>query len=194
MRPLLPFALCWGALLGMAGCSSPPSRFYTLSPTAVPASTTSTLSVSVGPVSIPAMVDQPQIVVSKGQNQVYPDEFNRWAAPLSDNVAQVVAENLAALLGTQQVTLFKQPLGTRPDVRAAIEVQSFGSAPGDAATLNAVWLVRRSQDGATRTGRTSVSEPTNGLGYEALAAAHSRALAVLSNDIAAGIRALEQGQ
>lgn len=190
--PVLAFVPA--GLLLLAGCSSPASRFYTLSPVAVPATVSSDISVSVGPVSIPAMVDLPAIVVSKGPNQVELDEFNRWAAPLSDNIAQVVAENLAALLGTQRVTLFKQPLGAAADYRVAVEIQSFLSAPGDAATLNAVWLVRRAKDGASRTGRTSLREPTNGPGYEALAAAHSRALASLSQDIAGGIRGLEQSQ
>ena len=31
------------------------------------------------------------------------DEFNRWAEPLNENIARVVAEDLAALLGTPQV-------------------------------------------------------------------------------------------
>jgi len=194
MRRFLKPALVTAGLLGLAGCSSPPSRFYTLSPVAVPTAASAELSVSVGPVSIPALVDQPGIVVSTGPNQVQLDEFNRWAAPLADNIAQVVASNLAALLGTQQVTLFRQPLGAGADYRASIEVQSFESAPNEAATLDAVWLVKRSKDGATRTGRTRLREATDAQGYAALAAAHSRALGALSQDIAAGIRALEQVQ
>lgn len=194
MRRLPFLALLVTGLSWLAGCSTPPSRFYTLSPMAVPATTASALSVSVGPVSIPAMVDLPEIVLSQGPNRVTLDEFNRWAAPLADNIAQVVAENLVALLGTPQVTLFRQTLGATADYRAAIDVQAFLSATGDAATLNAAWMVRRSRDGAIRTGRTSVSEPTNGPGYEALAAAHSRALATLSQDIADGIWALAREQ
>jgi hypothetical protein len=37
-------------------------------------------------------------------------------------------------------------------------------------------------------GRTTLREPVQGEGYDALAAAHSRALAGLSQDIAAAIR------
>ncbi len=78
------------------------------------------------------------------------------------------------------------------DYRVAIEVQSFDSAPGSAATLNAVWIVRRTKDGKSVTGRTTVSEPTAAAGYEALAAAHSRALAQMSQAIADAIRALDR--
>ena len=67
----------------MAGCgSTPPSHFYTLSATAKPAALSSSVSVSVGPVAVPAVVDRPEIVVRTGPNEVWLDEFNRWASPL----------------------------------------------------------------------------------------------------------------
>lgn len=70
------------------------------------------------------------------------------------------------------------------DCRVKIEVQSFESYLGEAAILDAVWTVRCRDDGTAKTGRTRVSEPTEGEGYDALAAAHSRAVARLSQDIA----------
>lgn len=179
-------------LLLASGCSSTPtSRFYTLSAATQPAAPASKIAVAVGPVSVPAEVDQPQIVVSTGPNQVRFDEFNRWAAPLQDAIARVVAENLVALLGTPNVALSAQTLSTNTGYRVAIEVQSFVSAPGDAATLDAVWTVRRMQDGTAETGRTTVSEPAKGQGYDILAAAHSRAIARMSRDIADALRAFE---
>ena len=137
-------------------------------------------------------MDRPQIVVSTGPNQVRLDEFNRWASPLQNNISRVVAENLVMMLGTPLVTLYPQTLSADADYRAAIEVQSFESAPGDAASLDAVWTVRRMKDGKTETGRTTVREPTQEKGYDALAAAHSRALARLSQDIAAAVQALDR--
>ena len=106
------------------------SRFYTLSAANAPAAASSTLSIVVGPVSVPAVVDRPQIVVTTGPNQVRPEEFNRWASPLQNNISRVVAENLVAILGTPRVILFSQTLGGDVDYRAAIEVQRFESAPG----------------------------------------------------------------
>ena len=189
-------ALCLSAALA-AGCASPPSHFYTLSSTAMPAGAppprAPDLSVVVGPVSIPAIVDQPQIVVSTSPNQVSIDEYHRWASPLANNIARVVAENLVAILGTPRVSLFQQSPNAEAGYRVAIEVQSFESAPGEAATLNAVWIVRRIKDGKAETGRTSVREPTQGKDFDALAAAHSRALGRLSADIADVIRALDRG-
>jgi uncharacterized lipoprotein YmbA len=147
------------------------------------------LAVVVGPVSIPAIVDLPQIVVRKSPNQVSVDEFNRWASPLRNNIAQVVDDNLAAMLGTSRVS---SVLSVDADYRVAIDVQTFESAPGDAATLSAMWIVRRVKDGKTETGRTRVREASPETDYAALAAAHSRALSRLSQDIADAIRELDR--
>lgn len=174
-----------------AGCASSPSRFYTLSATATPSAASSKLSVAVGPVSVPAAVDRPQIVVSTSANQVTLDDFNRWASPLQDNLARVVAENLVALLGTPRVTLFLQALNANVDYRVQIEIRNFESAPGKSASLDAVWTVRRTKDGKTETGRTSAREKVDDNGYDALAAAHSRGVARLSQDIADAVRTLD---
>ena len=145
-----------------------------------------------GPVSVPAVVDRPQIVVDIGPNQVRLEEFNRWAAPLQNNIARVIADNLVLMLGTPRVTLAAQSLSADTDYRVAIDVQSFQSAPGAAAIVDAVWTVRRTKDGKTELGRTTVRETVPERGYDALAAAHSRALARLSQDIAAAISALDR--
>jgi uncharacterized protein len=189
-RPVEIAILCAFASLA-AGCgSTPPSRFYTLSAASTPATTSSSLSVAVGPVSVPAAVDRPEIVVRTSANEVRLDEFNRWAAPLQEDLSRVIAENLVAMLGTPRVTQFPQTLSADADYRVAIEVQRFESAPGKSATLDAVWIVRRTKDGKAETGRSAVREIVQDAGYDALAGAHSRAAARLSQDIADAIRAL----
>ena len=185
-------AVCTLVVLA-AGCgTTPPSRFYTLSAVAASDTTSSNLSIVVGPVSVPAEVDRPEIVVSMGANQVALDEFNRWASPLQNNIARVVAENLVAKLGTPHVTLSSQALGVDAAYRVAIDVQRFDSMPGEAATVDAVWSVRRMKDGKGESGRTSAREAVKETGYDALAAGHSRALARLSEDIANAVRALDR--
>jgi len=195
MRRIVTLSALLAIAVVAAGCSTPPSRLYTLSRAPAPAAAAAAaplpnITVVVGPVSIPSIVDQPQFVVTTGANSVSIDEFNRWASPLQGNISRVVAENLAMLLGTQRVSQFQQSLNLDADFRVAIEVQSFESAPGDSATLNAVWVVRRTKDGKAQTGRTTVREPTGSAGYEALAAAHSRALTKMSQEIADVVRSL----
>jgi uncharacterized protein len=191
MRRIAATAAACALAAFVAGCANSPSRFYTLSPS--PAANrnalSSKLAIVVGPVSIPATVDMPQIVVMKSPNRLSPDQFNLWASPLRSNIAQVLCANLAVLLDTSNVS---SVFSVDADYRVSIDVQTFESAPGEAATLSALWMVRRVKDGKIETGRTAVREVSTDVGYEALAAAHSRALGRLSADIAESIRRFER--
>jgi uncharacterized lipoprotein YmbA len=176
----------------LVGCSrTATARYYTLDSTATPdAAPASHKTVTVGPVSVPASVDQPQFVVQVAPNRVEVDEFNRWVAPLGDSIARAVAGDLAVLLRTPDVAT--GPLANfDPAYRVTINVQRFDSIRGQAAVVEAVWTVRRTADGKTRSGRTVAREAVQGDGFDALAAAHSRALARMSGDIANAIRAEE---
>ena len=174
-----------------AGCASSRADFYTLSPSARAAPMAAGYSVAVGPVSVPEIVDRPQIVVRTGPNQVFIDEFHRWGSPLRDDIARGIAGNLSALLGVSQVSVFPHSTSSAAKYRAAVDVMVFDSTPGDAAVLEAVWVVRRAGDGAVRSGRTLVRETVPDVGYAGLVAAHCRALEKLSEDIAEAIRGLE---
>jgi uncharacterized lipoprotein YmbA len=90
----------------LIGCASTPTRFYTLSANLSPGAQAPGIAVVVGPVSIPAQVDRPQMVIAEAPNRVRLEEYNRWASPLGDAIAAAVVENLSTLLGTPQVTLF----------------------------------------------------------------------------------------
>jgi uncharacterized protein len=193
-------ALIASISIAAAACgASAPSHFYTLDSTATPeGAPAADYAVAVGPVSVPASVDRPQFVVQTGANRVAIDEFNRWAAPLDENIARVVAGDLSALLGTPRVAV--APLGNfDPAYRVTLDVQRFESVAGESVLVEAVWVVRASSGvgmgtgetgtGAVRSGRTVAREPVQGRGFDALAAAHSRALVQVSRDIAAAIRA-----
>jgi uncharacterized protein len=173
------------------GCASTPSHLYTLSATATaaanPDQSLSNLTIVIGSVSIPAIVDMQPMVIQTGANNITVDQFNRWASPLRSNIALVVGDNLAAILGTSKVS---SALILDADYRIAIDVQTFESSPGDSATLSALWTVRRVKDGKSLTGRTTVRETSMEKSFEALAAAHSKALGRLSTDIAEAIRTL----
>jgi uncharacterized protein len=184
--------LCMIAALG-ACASTPPAKFYTLSPTATPGGASAGFSVSIGPISVPAVIDRPQMVVRVGPNQVAFDEFNRWASPLPNDISRVVAQNLVSLLGTPLITVYPDSTASGPAYRVGIDVQRFESAPGEEIILDAVWTVRRTKNGQVRTGRTTLREPAGDPGYNAIVGAHSRALGRLSGDVAEAIRALERG-
>jgi uncharacterized lipoprotein YmbA len=174
------------------GCASPRERFYTLSavPATVPGSEAG-FSVLIAPVAVPEIVDRPQFVVRKTANRIEIAEFDRWAEPLKAGIARVLAEDLAQELGTPRVATQANAISLNADYRVTFDVVRFDSTLGDGIALEAAWMVRAAKGGNSRIGRSVVQEPVQAAGYEALAAAHSRALQRCAREIAAAIRALE---
>jgi uncharacterized protein len=167
----------------LSACGSAPrERFYTLDAPEPPAAAEGAPSIAVGPVTVPEIVDRPQMVVRGGPNQVHIIEQARWAEPLRGAIARVVAANLATALGGRVV-------GARngdADYRVTLDVQRFDSA-AEGALIDAAWTVV-AKTGERRTGRSVAREKPQRLEHDALAAAHSAALAAISRDIAAAIR------
>ncbi|HCZ15715.1 MAG TPA: hypothetical protein DHV85_14240, partial [Candidatus Accumulibacter sp.] len=97
--------------------------------------------------------------------------------------------NLARELGTARVWPYGQATRSSPDHQVLIDFQRFDSTLGEGVLIEALWTVRPAAGGAAKSGRSQVREPSAGAGFEALVAAHSRALARVSGDIAAAIRA-----
>lgn len=177
------------ALAACAGAPAPREQFFTLAspnPGVAPPTSTSP-SVFVGPVAVPAAVDRSQMVLATGPNEVDVSDAFRWAEPLREGIARVVADTLGRELGSSRVLYSRMAAGTGVDYRVTIEVQRFDSSLADGATVDAVWTVIPSRGGAQRSGRTVAHEPTHGADPAALAAAHSRALVRVGADIAAAI-------
>ena len=176
----------------IAGCGTTPDAvFYTLNaPHPAPAGT-SEVSVMVGPVTLPDVIDRPQLVTAAGENRVELHEFHRWAQPLRSEIPRVVAARLGRQLGTANTGVSSDVAIRDPDYRVLIDVQRFEFRRGETATVDALWTVR-SRSGAARTGHTLAEERVADASYDALIAAQRRALATLSQDIAKAVQALQR--
>jgi uncharacterized lipoprotein YmbA len=189
-------------LLTGCGSSSPKVAFYTLNPlTAMQAeektpATDQKLSIGVGPVEIPQMLDRPQIVTRSGPNKLNVDEFNRWAGRLDESFAGVLAENISLLLGTDQVAVYPWQTDFKPRYRIALKIRYFEGQWGKDVILEAIWSVSSQQSQQSHTQRKSViNEPLSPEpDYEALVAAYSRAIAQLSREIIKEIQNLQSGK
>ena len=178
----------------LTGCGSSRDTYYTLSAGgamngAAPAPGESTYSIAVGPITLPEVVDRPQFVLRAGPNEVSVVELHRWAGPLKSEIPRIIADNLAADLNVKRVAAYPQSAGDNADYRVLVDIQRFDSTMGESATIDALWTVKRVSDGTLRTGRSTGRESSSGGSYDALAAAHSRALATISREIAEAIRA-----
>jgi uncharacterized lipoprotein YmbA len=177
------------------GCSrSPRVTFYTLAPeikVEAPVPERSVPAVAVGPVTLPEVVDRPQLVVRVAANQVAILESHRWAEPLKSEIPRLIAQNLGGLLGSNRVSYYQQHSGAGADYRVLLDIVRLESVPGEAVTIESAWTIRRTAGGTPMTGRSVVREKVEGAGYDALVLACSRALAGVSGDLAKAIRAEE---
>ncbi|MDY7575314.1 PqiC family protein [Actimicrobium sp. CCI2.3] len=175
-------ALLAASLLLAACASTPATQFYTLEALSASGTSTSTSAVRIGHVTVPELVDRPQMVLRSGSNQVNLLEQRRWAESLRSAIARVVAANLAVPGSTATATTTTTTATTTVD----IDVDRFDSQLGVAVDLSATWHIRPAA-GSVRSGSMRWHEPVSGNDYADLAAAHSRALAELSRQIAAAV-------
>jgi uncharacterized lipoprotein YmbA len=143
------------ATLELLGCATPPrERFFTLNAPEPPVAAPEAASIAVWPVSIPEMVDRPQLVVRTTANEVVLAEQARWAEPLKSAIARVVAANLAAELGMR---LAGPARNADADYRVVLDILRFDSGPDQAVLIDAAWSVIAAK-GDRRSGRSVEQE------------------------------------
>lgn len=179
----------------LGACSSaPPTHYYTLVPPvdagAAQASGAASFQFELLPVTVPAQVDLPQMVVRQGGQGVAMVQGERWIAPLGDEVRGALSANLTRDFHAQDVTgLPSQPAST---VRIKLDVRRFDSMPGSAATIDAAWSVRPLKGGDPLACTSRISQSV-GDGYDALVQGHQQAIEQLARQIGAVAGALATG-
>jgi uncharacterized protein len=203
VRRLLGLIVC----LSLTGCAvSDPTQFYTLTQAGAPpvertatASTaesgvgqTTNVSIGVGPVMIPAYLDRRQIVIRTGADQVELSAFHRWAEPLEDGMARILAEEIAARVPTERVVTFpwRGVVARAIQYQVVVTVVRFDGHEGGDVTLDTRWRILDSQGGEQAFRRSTVIEASKAPGHEPIVAAMTRALVSLGREIALEIRAL----
>jgi uncharacterized lipoprotein YmbA len=195
--------LGFGVALALAACASAPLHYYTL---VAPATTTPSGDMSSGAatsslpfellsVSVPAQVDQPQLVVREGGQGVALLNGERWIAPLGDELRSALSVDLTHQLHSEDVSAL--PSNDKPLLRIKLDVRRFDSQPGSYALIDAIWSVRvihgsHGQD-ATLSCSSRVSEPV-GAGYDALVQGHQRAIGQIAAQIASAAQSLGNGR
>ena len=195
MKPPRSFAVpvLLVATLLLSGCAQgPPPTFYVLDARADPAlaGVERGVAVGVGPISLPAHLDRPQIVTRAGPYRLDLSEANHWAEPLKSTIARVISTHLANELRSNRVYVLPRRELTRVAYQVVVDFERFDGVLGEAAVLVARWSVLAGEDGARLVTRLSIiTEPVDAGGYEALVAASGRSLERLGREIAAVIAA-----
>ena len=190
--------LCAMLPLVLGACQSLPTNFYLLTATEEggdgdSANPNSGPSIGVGPIEMPHYLDRPQIVTTAANGTATLGEFDRWAEPLQDGFTRVLGANLAALVPTNQITIFPWRRANAIDYQVLVQVLAFEPHGDDSTILTVRWSVL-GPGGTVDLLRmeTKLREPTESNSYEDSVAAMSRTLAILSHEIADGIKSLRQ--
>ena len=145
--------------------------------------------IGIGPVKLADYLDQSQIVTRTSDNQVVKAEFDRWVGPFKDNFINVLADDIGFLLSTERIYLYPWRHSVPIDYQVTLDVVRCDGRLGDAAWLEARWSIFEGPEKKLlKTSRSSIREPVTGADYGDLVAAQSRALAKLSQEIAAAIQ------
>ncbi|MEO9383051.1 PqiC family protein [Chromobacterium phragmitis] len=132
----------------LAGCASPQSRFYGLdAPAGASAPAQFGKRVLLGPVSLPAALERPQLVLDMDGGELKLQEFDRWGAPLDRLLAQRLSQGVARASGVASVYAYPQPGMDGGDLRFIVDVRSLSLRPGRGAALEAAWQLQSVADG-----------------------------------------------
>lgn len=191
VRRVVKLAVSIGVLgLVLGGCAtSPPARYYTLTPLqppAVKAASAPSFTVAVGPVILPDLLQRPQIATRTNDQQISFSDFHRWAGTLADETKRVLVVNLNGLLAGQRAAVTTDDMAIDPDYRVVVNINRFDGLSGGSVWLNAVWSIKEQKGKmAMAVNQSVIEEPVSGPEYPDLVSAQSRAVGQLSHAIAA---------
>ena len=194
------FLLFGVGLLFVLGCASSPSpRFYTLSSLQGGGSERRESTpdqgpvITVGPIKFPEYLDRTEIVIRSSSNKITLSDFDLWAGSLAEDFSRVLAENLSVLLSTEIVTLYPRLHPEFAKYQIGVDVIRFDGPVGGDVSLIARWGIFEGKERKLVSVRKStIIEPSEGKGYEAMVATDSRALEKLSREIAETIKSLSK--
>lgn len=183
-------------LLAACGASTP-VRYHTLvrpDPAGTEVSGAARVLVEILPVAVPDSVSRDALVLNTPTGQVAVLEMDRWLAPVSDEVRQLVADSLwrsARAADTYQAPV---PTGTPvPRYRLALRLERFDAVPGQAATVAGSWTLRGLPDGPVQICRWAGAQPLPGAEAAAAAAALAEGSRRLADRIGDSLRRAVDG-
>ncbi len=195
-RSLLRCAFASVCIALLQSCAaSPTSNYYLLTagefpdPTGGPLAT-NTLSLGVGPVSVPPYLERDNMVYRQQGNTLQIAAYDKWAEPLADGITRVMSLNLAQALAAN-VRAFPWHASSAPDYALSIDVLEL-DIDGQRALLSADWRLYQPDTGANlvrRTSRIHTELPAGSTPMQAIPAAYSELLLALGTIIAEAFHA-----
>ncbi|ASF46496.1 PqiC family protein [Methylovulum psychrotolerans] len=186
------------ALLAMllAGCASTPAtHFYVLEAVSQPAAPTvkdmKKRLIGVGPITLPPLLDRKQIVTRTLMNGIDVAEFHQWAAPLKDNVLDVLTQNLTQLQPENFIRPYPWSAYGTVNYRVLVDITRFDTRPGIAVNFEATWAIMdESNHKIIDNGRSKISHALIDTSYPASVHALSQVLGQFCSELSVALQKL----
>lgn len=135
------------SLIVWACSNTAPTQFYTLdavlqSPAPVTHNAQSPRVIGIGPISLPAVLNRKAIVTRGPAQSIQVTDSQQWAEPLLDNIARVIARNIATLQPQHILHVYPWTAFGAVDTRLVIEITQFEARPSKGVYFEAVWSVK----------------------------------------------------
>jgi uncharacterized lipoprotein YmbA len=180
-----------------ACASTPPTQFYVLEPQfEIPSSgaddNVKKRIIGIGPVSIPALLERKQMVTRDENNNLQIAELQQWAAPLKDNITEVLAQNLTALQPKQIIRAYPWSAYGSIDFQIIVQINRFDAKPGHSANLEASWVIMEEQSHTiVKTGFSKIQATTENASTGGTVKALDKTLATLSQELSQALAQLK---
>jgi uncharacterized lipoprotein YmbA len=209
VTPRRAIVLCLVGLLPSAGITAcavtDTTQYYTLGQVGASVQTAMTpsgvqmdpagmdaVAIGVGPVHLPGYLDRLQIVTRTSGDQVDLSPFYRWAEPLDEGIARVLAEEIGARVPTNRIVTFpwRGSIARVLQYQVIVAVLRFDARQGGDVVLDARWRILGKDGAELAFRRSTLSEVPAGPRHGPIVAAMTRALLALGQEIAAEIRTM----
>ena len=201
-----PEFLACAAATFLGACSSASTHYHSLIPIhqAIPPSSPGTIvctSGATGPTSsepeptgtvllahlaVPVEADRMQLLIHQTPTRLSVYETERWAAPLENQISDILIDNLRNALPNLSITSDPLLVGTGTPLQLNVQIEELDALAGKEATVRAQW--RLSVNATSQTGTCTARQPLRSTGIDELVLAWSRALADISSALAASIQ------
>jgi uncharacterized lipoprotein YmbA len=184
-------------LLLTACGTSPPARFYTLTPLPIQIQTEKVVInekskfIAIGPVEIPEYLDRIEIVTRAEPNQLVISEFDLWGGSIKTDISRVLVENIGSFLAGDGIAVIAWKTNVTESHRVPVIFSRFDAIAGGNLILKAQWAVL-DKEGKTFLSfkEINVTKPVKGSSYNSIVAAMSDSLGDLSKAIAESITSI----
>lgn len=205
---LVKVAWLLGAATIVSACASSPTHYHSLAQTAqkprssasepgpttctfdrgVPGSPIPTDTVLLAHLAVPAQANRMQLSAHQTPTRLTVYETERWAAPLSDQIAAVFISDLRNALPSLNITSDPLLTGRGTPLRLHIDIEELDALIGKEATVRGRWRLSGTDAAVLETGTCSSKQVLPTADIDELVLAWSRSLSDISSAVALSIQ------